>query len=75
MNKVVESLLERVADWPEEAQAELVRSIVDIETKHFGVYKLSDDERAAVREGLAQAERGEFVPDEVMAAFFKRIGR
>lgn len=75
MNKVVESLLERVADWPEEAQAELVRSIVEIETKHFGVYKLSDDERSAVREGLAQAERGEVVPDEVMAAFFKRIGR
>ena len=41
MNKVVEALLERVADWPEEAQAELVRSIVDIETKHLGVYKLS----------------------------------
>ncbi len=74
MNKVVETLLERVADWPEEAQAELVKSIVDIETKHFGVYKLSPEERAAIREAKAQADRGEFVPDEVVAAFFKRIG-
>jgi hypothetical protein len=74
MNKVVETLLERVADWPEEAQAELVNSIVDIETKHFGVYKLSPEEREAIQEAKSQAERGEFVPDEVVAAFFKRIG-
>jgi hypothetical protein len=74
MNKVVETLLERVADWPEEAHAELVNSIVDIETKHFGVYKLSPEEREAIQEAKSQAERGEFVPDEVVAAFFKRIG-
>jgi hypothetical protein len=74
MNKVVETLLERVADWPEQAQAELVKSIVDIETKHFGVYKLSPEEREAIREAQAQAERGEFVPDEVITAFFKRVG-
>jgi hypothetical protein len=74
MNKVVQTLLERVADWPEEAQRELVKSIVDIETKHFGVYKLNDEERAAIAEAKAQADRGEFVPDEVVEAFFKRIG-
>jgi hypothetical protein len=74
MNKVVETLLERVANWPEEAQAELVKSIVDIETRHFGVYKLNDEERAAIKEALQEAERGEFVPDEVVAAFFKRVG-
>ncbi len=72
MNKIVESILDRIADWPEEAQAELMQSVIEIETRHFGVYRLSDDERAAVREGLAQAERGEFVPDEVIAAFFKQ---
>jgi hypothetical protein len=74
MNKVVETLLERVANWPEEAQAELVKSIVDIETRHFGVYKLNDEERAAIKEALEEAERGEFVSDEVVAAFFKRVG-
>jgi hypothetical protein len=74
MNKVVETLLERAANWPEEAQAEPVKSIVDIETRHFGVYKLNDEERAAIKEALREAERGEFVPDEVVAAFFKRVG-
>jgi predicted transcriptional regulator len=72
MNKIVETILDRIADWPEEAQAELIQSMVDIEKKHLGVYRLSDDERAAVREGLAQAERGEFVPDDVVAAYFKK---
>jgi predicted transcriptional regulator len=72
MNKIVETILDRIADWPEEAQAELIQSMVDIETKHFGVYRLSDAERAAVREGLAQAERGEFVSDDVVADYFKK---
>lgn len=72
MNKVAETILDRIADWPKEAQDELMQSIVDIEAKHLGVYHLSDDERAAVREGLAQAARGEFVPDDVVEAYFKK---
>jgi hypothetical protein len=72
MNKVVEALLERVADWPEEAQAELVRSIVDIETKHLGVYKLSPEERAAIERGLEEVRQGKFASDEDVEAMFKR---
>lgn len=75
MNKMVESILERVAGWPEEAQAELIQSMVEIETKHFGVYRLSEEERTAVRESLAQAKRREFVPDDVVAEFFDRHRR
>ena len=72
MNKIVENILDRIADWPEAAQAELMQAVIDIEARHLGVYHLSDDERAAVREGLAQAERGEFVPDDVVAAYFDK---
>ena len=75
MSKLAELIWNRIDAWPEEAQAELVRSVIEIEQKHFGVYRLSDDERAAVRDGLAEAERGEFMPDEVMADFFKRHTR
>jgi len=35
---------------------------------------MDDEERAAVREGLEQARRGEFVSDEEMDAFWKKIG-
>ena len=35
-------------------------------------YHPSDDEWAAIQEGLEQAKRGEFVPQEEMDAFWKR---
>jgi predicted transcriptional regulator len=72
MNKMVETLLERIADWPEEAQAELVQSIVDIETKHLGVYKLDPDERAAIERGLEEMRQGKFASNEQVAAVFNR---
>jgi predicted transcriptional regulator len=72
MNKIAGNILDRIADWPEEAREELMQAIVDIEAKHLGVYRLSGDERAAVREGLAQAARGEFLPDDVVAEYFNK---
>ncbi|MGA2894905.1 MAG: hypothetical protein ABSE22_18725 [Xanthobacteraceae bacterium] len=72
MNKVVETLLEHVADWPEEAQAELVQSIVDIETKHFGVYKVGPEERIAIERALEEMRRGKLASDEEVAVVFNR---
>ena len=72
MSTLVELLLERIAHWPHEAQAEVAEAIVGIETKFFGVYKLSDEERAAIREAQEQAARGEFASDEEVAALFNR---
>jgi len=37
-----------------------------------GMYRLSPEERAAVLEGLAEAERGEFVPEDEMQAYWGR---
>jgi len=74
MNKRLETLLDRVSTWPEEAQAELLERAIEIEARQSGVYRLSDDEKAAVKKGLEAAERGEFVSDDDMAAFFKRHG-
>jgi predicted transcriptional regulator len=71
MNKMVETILERIADWPEEARAELVQSIVDIEARHLGMYRLSDDERAAVRRGLEEMRQGKFASDEAVARIFQ----
>ena len=74
MNKLLETLLERATAWPEEAQEELMRSAAEIEAKHVGPYRMTDEEWAAVQEGLEQAERGEFASDEEVAAFFRRHG-
>jgi predicted transcriptional regulator len=72
MNKRLETLLDRITAWPEEAQAELIESILQIEAKHFGVYRLSDDERAAVRRGLEEMRAGKFATEEEVAAVFNR---
>lgn len=56
--QALEILLERVSAWPEEAQEELMRSVTDIENRHLGIYRLSDDERNAVRRGLKDMREG-----------------
>jgi predicted transcriptional regulator len=72
MNKRLETLLDRISTWPEAAQTELVESILKIESKHLGVYRLSDDERAAVRRGLEEMHAGRFATDEEVATVFNR---
>ena len=73
--KTLEALLERAASWPDEAQADLVRFMIDTEAKHFGVYRLTDEERAAIRKGLDDARHGRFASDEEIAELFNRYRR
>ena len=72
MIKALETVMSRAATWPKEAQEELARIAREIERSQEVIYKLSDDERAAIEEGLAEADRGEFVSDADMEAFFNR---
>jgi predicted transcriptional regulator len=71
----LEILLERVSTWPEEAQDEFVKSVADIESKHLGLYRLSDEERDAVRRGLADMREGRLASDAEVAAVFSRYRR
>jgi len=75
MNKVLENLIERVAALPKEAQEEVVRSVVEIEQRHNGVYQLDDEERADILEALAEMKRGEVAGDDEAAAVFERLKR
>jgi hypothetical protein len=69
----LEILLEHVvATWPEEAQEELVQSMVDIEKKHLGIYHLNDEERAAVRRGLREMREGKLASEDEVARAFAR---
>ncbi len=49
-----------------------MKSIVDIETKHFGVYKVSSEERAVIERALEQMRQGKLASDEEVAAVFNR---
>jgi hypothetical protein len=39
-------LIRRIAALPEDAQAELLRFLVEMRGGHLGIYELDDDERA-----------------------------
>ena len=75
MRKTLENLLERAAHWPEEAQAELVESMIEIETKHANPYRLTDNERAAVRLGLQDMREGRLASDEQVAKLLDHYRR
>jgi len=60
--------------WPTTSKWKSSPRWREIEARRKGVYVMDDDERAAVREGQEQAKRGEFVPDDEMDAFWRRIG-
>jgi hypothetical protein len=70
----IDAVLESVRSWPEQDQEELIEFAREIAARRSGVYVMNDEERAAVQEGLDQARRGDFVPDDEMDAFWKKYG-
>lgn len=74
MTKLLEHAIEKVRDLPAEDQDALANALHSLTGENVEVVKLDDETRAAVEEGLAQADRGEFVPDEVVAEADRRRG-
>jgi len=74
MNAKLQNLFERIAALPDELLGEIEQSIDEIERWRGNVFRLTDEERAAVRKGMEAARRGEFVTDEELAAFYRRHG-
>ena len=74
MNKTLADMIDRVREWPEERQADAAKLLEAMEQAGRGPYVLSDAERAVVEAAIAEADRGEFVPDDAMQAFWRRNG-
>jgi len=72
ITKVLKEVIEQAETWPEQDQEDLAEYAREIQARRTGVYIMSDDERAAVARGLAEADRGEFVSDEIVAEADKR---
>ena len=72
MIKALEQAIEKVKALPKERQeyaAEILEQIADTDNE---LHHLSDEERRAVREGLAELDRGEQASEaEVRAVFDK----
>ena len=74
MTKLLERAIARVRDFPEEVQDRFAAALLGMAGEDMPIVRLDEETRAAIREGLAQAERGEFVPDDVVAEADKRHG-
>ena len=74
MTKLLEQAIAKVQTLPEEDQDALAALLLSVANADGSAIPLDDETRAAIREGLAQAERGDFVPDEVVAESDKRHG-
>ncbi len=46
--KKIESLIRQVAELPDDVQAELVQSLVEMRSPFLGIYHLDEEERVAL---------------------------
>jgi hypothetical protein len=59
----VESLFEQVVELPDEAQAELVESLLEMRAQQLGIYHLDDDDRASLARSAEDIRLGRFASD------------
>ncbi len=74
MTKLLEQAIARARELPEQDQDALAITILTLTDKDAPAFPLDDEMRAAILEGLDQAQRGESVPDEEIEALWKRHG-
>lgn len=70
MTRLLEIAIEAVRRLPSERQDDLAR--MTLEASQETPYVLTDEERAAVEEGLADAKAGRFASDESIRAIFAK---
>ncbi len=74
MTKLLEKAIAQARALPPEEQDALAAVLLAMTDERAGVVPLDDEARAAIREGLEQARRGEFVPDAEIEALWQRFG-
>ncbi len=74
MTKLLDQAIAKVRELAEEDQDAIAIAVLSMTTADASTFPIDAQTRAAIEEGLAQAERGEFVPDNVVAEADKRHG-
>ena len=70
----LKEVLARAETWPDSLQEEAVQTLLTLEERGTGIFHIDDDVWADMQEGLAQADRREFVSEEDVAKANKRLG-
>jgi predicted transcriptional regulator len=75
MTKLLEAALEAVRRLPPKSRDEIARAMLHLAVGDGTSEPVAPAHLAAVIEGLAQAERGEFASDSEVEAAFRRFDR
>jgi hypothetical protein len=70
MTKLLEQAIEKIRELPEADQDAAAELLLIVASRATAPERLDGATRAAVREGLAQARRGEFATEGEIAAIF-----
>lgn len=74
MTKLLEKAIAKARALPPQDQDVLGAVLLSMTEEGAGVVALDDETRAAIREGLEQARRGELVPESEIEALWRRCG-
>ena len=74
MTKLLEQAIAKLRELSEQEQDALAVALLSLAEGETADVPIDNQTRAAIEEGLAQAERGEFVADADIAALWKRHG-
>ncbi|TMI98259.1 MAG: hypothetical protein E6G97_26445 [Alphaproteobacteria bacterium] len=74
MTKLLEQAIAKAQALPPEDQDALALAMLSLTEGDASGYPIDDATRAAILEGLAEADRGDYASDEEVAAADKRHG-
>lgn len=74
MTRLLGEVLAQVRKWPEDRQDAAARILLSVQEQEARRFTLTPDQIERVRTSKAQADAGEFVPDEEVNAFFAKYG-
>jgi hypothetical protein len=71
----IHEIADRAADWPVQAQEELVESALNIEARYHGVYNATKEDRAALKLSADDVRHDRFGSDADIKKVFHRFNR
>lgn len=74
MTDLLEKAMEALRKLPDDAQDAYAIALLDALGADGDVCQLTDDDRRAIENSKEQARRGEFVADDEMVAFWRKLG-
>ena len=72
MTDMLEEAIAKIRTLPAADQDEAAAMLLSVTSRNEATVALDPETRAAIREGLEQARRGEFVPEEEIDELWKR---